>query len=359
MLKRDPAYVSTSVFLTEAREMVGDLFHPNPYIYWADMLVTLAVATASTVIFLFAPLLSWPQIIGFFIAPFALHRLANFIHEVAHFRTNKQMRSFIIGWDLLVGVMTMMPSFFFDTHMLHHNGNVFGTKHDCEYVPLGRGSFGTLTMFMGQIFLQPIMVIIRFTILAPISFLHPRLRQWVLENCSSFVFVWPCPRELPANAPRLEWAIMDILCWLRATSMFVAIPLGILPWHHILLVYIIAAATLFLHYFRSLAAHIYLGDGRKMEFLDQVNDSIDITGDPVFTELLFPVGLRYHALHHLFPSIPYHNLGTAHRRLMEQLPDDSFYRLLVYSSFWDVLKQLIHNINQPPVNAPALSGQNH
>jgi fatty acid desaturase len=39
------------------------------------------------------------------------------------------------------------------------------------------------------------------------------------------------------------------------------------------------------------------------------------------------VGLRYHALHHLFPSLPYHNLGRAHQRLMAELPTDSPYRL--------------------------------
>jgi hypothetical protein len=37
----------------------------------------------------------------------------------------------------------------------------------------------------------------------------------------------------------------------------------------------------------------------------------------------FPLGLRYHALHHLFPSLPYHALGTAHRRLIVALPPDS------------------------------------
>jgi fatty acid desaturase len=35
---------------------------------------------------------------------------------------------------------------------------------------------------------------------------------------------------------------------------------------------------------------------------------------------MFPVGLRYHALHHLFPFLPYHNLGKAHARLVAQLP---------------------------------------
>jgi fatty acid desaturase len=38
------------------------------------------------------------------------------------------------------------------------------------------------------------------------------------------------------------------------------------------------------------------------------------------------VGLRYHALHHVFPTMPYHALPEAHRRLMSHLPADSPYR---------------------------------
>jgi fatty acid desaturase len=37
------------------------------------------------------------------------------------------------------------------------------------------------------------------------------------------------------------------------------------------------------------------------------------------------VGLRYHALHHLLPGLPYHALGAAHRRLVAALPPDAAY----------------------------------
>ena len=51
----------------------------------------------------------------------------------------------------------------------------------------------------------------------------------------------------------------------------------------------------------------------------QLIDSIDTPG-AFWTELWAPVGLRYHALHHYFPGIPYHNLATAYRRLVQNLP---------------------------------------
>ena len=38
-----------------------------------------------------------------------------------------------------------------------------------------------------------------------------------------------------------------------------------------------------------------------------------------------PVGLRFHALHHWIPSLPYHNLGRAHRLLLTTLATDAPY----------------------------------
>ena len=45
----------------------------------------------------------------------------------------------------------------------------------------------------------------------------------------------------------------------------------------------------------------------------------------LLAELWAPVGLRYHALHHLLPSLPYHSLPEAHRRLAAQLGSGSTY----------------------------------
>ena len=79
-----------------------------------------------------------------------------------------------------------------------------------------------------------------------------------------------------------------------------------------------------------------------MTYVDQLTDSVNIVGQPIITELWFPIGLKYHALHHLFPSLPYHALGEAHRRLMAELPADSPYRLTVSPSFLRVLVELVH-----------------
>ncbi|MEK6248292.1 MAG: hypothetical protein N2C12_08940, partial [Planctomycetales bacterium] len=112
---------TTSKFsIYEAREIVKDLMAPNPRIYWADFLVTITIAFGSAGVYmLMFP--AWESIVAFFVAGFALHRLANFMHEVAHFKTNKSMRSFLYGWNIMAGVPMLMPSYFFDNHLAHHN----------------------------------------------------------------------------------------------------------------------------------------------------------------------------------------------------------------------------------------------
>jgi len=53
-----------------------------------------------------------------------------------------------------------------------------------------------------------------------------------------------------------------------------------------------------------------------------------------------PVGLRYHALHHLLPSVPYHNLGAAHRRLTAMVEQDSPYHKASYKGLRGLVGQL-------------------
>lgn len=69
-----------------------------------------------------------------------------------------------------------------------------------------------------------------------------------------------------------------------------------------------------------------------MTFEEQLLDSVNYPRPAWIAELWGPVGTRYHALHHLFPSIPYHNLGAAHRRLVEGLPADSPYHRTIAKS---------------------------
>jgi fatty acid desaturase len=82
---------------------------------------------------------------------------------------------------------------------------------------------------------------------------------------------------------------------------------------------VLSCCAILLNWLRNLAGHTFTSTGAAMSHVEQFQDSITVLGNPVLTELMFPLGLRYHALHHLFPAMPYHQLGIAHRRLLAQL----------------------------------------
>jgi fatty acid desaturase len=182
-------------------------------------------------------------------------------------------------------------------------------------------------------------------VITPVSFLHPKLRNWALTYWSSYVInLRYRRRQLPADAPRAYWAFIEILCFLRTAAIFVWVYNGWAPVDRIPRLYLIAMCVLGLNYIRNVVAHLYQGDGEPMSHAQQLLDSVNIEGGrflggPI-TELFFPLGLRYHALHHLFPALPYHNLYAAHRRLMAQLPADSAYRNTVYPNFWSAVSVL-------------------
>ncbi|MCP3694530.1 MAG: fatty acid desaturase, partial [Planctomycetaceae bacterium] len=99
---------------------------------------------------------------------------------------------------------------------------------------------------------------------------------------------------------------------------------GLLPF--LLQAYFTGVALLFINGLRTLGAHRWLNTGERMTFVEQLLDSVNYPKHGWITGLWGPVGTRYHALHHLFPTMPYHNFPAAHRALMKLLPENSPYR---------------------------------
>lgn len=322
-----------------ARRIVADLMQPQPWIFWADLLLSLTIAYSAATVFLVSPVFSWVQIPAYLIAGFALFRVSSFMHEIVHFRRG-QMTSFQVAWNILAGIPMLMPSFLYQSHLVHHNTRHYGTGSDGEYLPLGNGPLRETFRFLSQVFFLPIMVVSRFLFVTPISFLHPRLRTWVLQRMSSFVINFSYRRTIPENAPLRSWAAIEIACSLRAWAIFVCAAVGLTPWTRIPMLYLLALMPLGLNHIRTLVAHRYTSDGDAMSHTEQLVDSVNVEGGWL-TELIFPVGLRYHALHHLLPSIPYHNLGIAHRRLVNQLPADSVYHQVNVPSYFAAAASLI------------------
>jgi len=331
---------TTRMTLKNAEE---DFHRVRPWIYWRDMLLSGTVAYSAAAIFLAAPAFSAWQIGSFFVAVFWLYRVGSLVHEVAHLGGH-EMRSFKIAWNLLVGVPTLTPSTFFTGHHRdHHTQRVYGTPQDPEYVinVCPRGSLLNLACYFLVVAIFPLMVFLRF-LLAPLSFITPQVREWVLRNCSSFTLNWKYKRPL-SRLDRKTFAALELLCFVRALCIPAAVLIGLTPWTRMFQLYLLGAAVVVLNQLRQLADHHFEGDGEKLSMSDHIVDSCNYASRDPLTWLFFPFAIQYHALHHLFPSLPYHNLAAAHAYLMRELPVDSPYRGLEQPSWWSVARNMLPN----------------
>ena len=99
----------------------------------------------------------------------------------------------------------------------------------------------------------------------------------------------------------------------------------VLGWQPLLVALAIVSLTALLNQLRTLVAHLWENEGDPMTVTAQFLDSVNVPPPGIAAEIWAPVGLRYHALHHLMPSMPYHDLPKAHRRLAHQLGAGSTY----------------------------------
>lgn len=323
------------------RQSATDFFKVSPLRYWTDFLISLVLAYSAATIYLLAPLGSWQQLVAFPMAVFWLYRLGSLIHEVCHLGAH-EMRVFKVAWNLLVGVFTLTPSPFFTRHHRdHHSQRMYGTPEDPEYVAnvLEAGDWKSGLRYAAFILAFPILVFLRF-LLAPLTFLDPRLRQFVLERGSSLTLNLRYSRQI-TDFDRRAITAMELLCFLRAAAIPLAVFTGAAPLSRIPLLYLLGLTTLVMNQMRQLADHHFEGDGSRSNVESHILDSCNYSGNDPLTLLFFPFSIRYHALHHLFPSLPYHNLAGAHHYLVENLPDDSPYHGLDQPGWWSVAKRTI------------------
>lgn len=327
--------------LAEARALIKDLTSARPGLYWPDFLISVTLGWGAFYTTLQLPNGSLQQAIAFIITSLALYRAVLFIHELAH-RKRDQFAGFRLVWNLLCGFPLMVPAFLYTrVHIDHHAIKSYGTPGDGEYVPFGAQSPIHIIIFMLLIPVIPILFPLRFLVVAPLSLLHPRLRQLAWQRFSSltidFAYLRPPLAAWEGNNAWWEELLTSIYAFTIATLLIT----GVLPLSVLYLWYLVVFMVFVLNSLRTLAAHAYRHNGNDAMGIEaQFLDSVNVPGNPIITELWAPVGLRYHATHHLNPAIPYHNLGTAHRRLSTQLSDNSVYLQASRSGLWNAISRL-------------------
>jgi fatty acid desaturase len=313
-----------AAMLKAAANLTRDLNVPNSGIYWADMLASALLGYAA----LFGAMFltpAWLAAVSAIVAVLALYRAGSFIHELTHIKKGA-VKGFRFTWNLVVGVPLLVPSFMYEgVHNQHHAKRYYGTVDDPEYLPLALMHPWTLPLFLIAAALAPIGMLIRFGILAPLSLISPKLRSLVVGRYSGLQINPGFVRPAPEGEFARDWAWQEAAASLWAIALLAMVATGVMPLKPFLIFLGVSSGVMFLNQVRTLVAHLWENEGEPMSVTAQFLDSVNVPPPGTLPALWAPVGLRYHALHHLLPGVPYHNLGEAHRRLCRELDAGSVY----------------------------------
>ena len=328
--------------LRTAAELTRDINTPRPLIYWTDLLASAILGYAALAGAILAPSLGWTIAVGI-VAVLALYRALSFIHELTHIK-HSAVPGFRMGWNLLIGIPMLTPSFMYEgVHNLHHARTRYGTAEDPEYLPLALMKPWTLPVFLLVSILAPVALLFRFAVLAPLSWLSPKLRELVIARYSSLSINPSFRRRAPDGEIKTLWRWTEIGAFLWAWALIALVATGIVPLRAFVLFLIVASGVAVLNQVRTLVAHLWENDGEVMTVTAQYLDTVNVPPPATLPALWAPVGLRYHALHHLLPGVPYHSLGKAHARISAALEAASPYHKASYKGLPGLVDRLVRS----------------
>jgi fatty acid desaturase len=326
--------------LRAASELTRDLNGASRAIYWTDFLGSALIGYAALFAAIFAPSTGL-LLVAAAVSVLALYRAGSFIHEITHIR-HREVPWFRFGFNAVVGVPLLVPSFMYEgVHQLHHARTRYGTVEDPEYLPLALMKPWTVPLFVAVAALAPIGLLIRFALLTPLSFLIPPLRRFVVERYSGLVINPVFRRRPPEGELKKQWLYQEVAASVWANALLLGVFTGVIPMPVFLTFIAIFSATIMLNQIRTLVAHLWENEGEVLSTTAQFLDSVNVPPPNVLSALWAPVGLRYHATHHLLPGVPYHALGEAHRRLVANLAPESTYNHASYSGLPGLVTRLV------------------
>ncbi len=318
---------------------LSDLAKANPLIYWVDLFLSTLIGWVSFVLVIRGNQSLLVTLFLFTLTIFALYRSILFIHEIAHLKKGA-VPGFQTAWNLLVGIPLLIPSFFYTgVHLYHHRRAVYGTAEDPEYLSLAHQSFWQVISFLLIPLLAPIGLILRFFILAPLSLVSSKVYRFTVAKCSTLGINPAFSRAVPQGKEKKNWILLEIACFLWISFLLASIYTGFFSWKVLAFGVLTGSLIGFINQLRTLVAHRFQNEGVQLTVEEQLLDSVNFPNG-LLVGFWAPLGLRYHALHHYFPSFPYHSLKKAHERLVKILPSYHEYSQVNATGFFNALKSM-------------------
>lgn len=335
-LKRAP---DDMAMIRAAADLTRDLNAARPLVYWADFLASAALGYAALAVAILSGVI-WFKAAAAFVAILGLYRAGSFIHEITHIK-HSAVPGFRLGFNLVIGIPMLVPSFMYEgVHNLHHARTRYGTDQDPEYLPLALMKPWTLPVFIVASLAAPFALLLRYGVLAPLSLVVPPLRTAVVERYSGLAINPSFRRRSADGEARRNWIMQEVAASIWAIALLAGVISGLIPWAGFLIFLGVASGVAVINQVRTLVAHLWENDGEALNVTAQFLDSVNVPPPALLPALWAPVGLRYHAVHHLLPGVPYHNLAEAHRRISTALGDDSAYHKANYSGLPLLVRRL-------------------
>jgi fatty acid desaturase len=316
----NPVHAEPSV--AALRALLEDLRAPSLRTYMLDAGLSALGGWALLALAATAP--SWPVGVAALCGSvLLLYRALAFIHESFHQQGLSGFRHF---WHATAGIPMLLPLLLYlPIHRAHHSADTYGTPTDGEYERL-QGRAIVMVLRLGMInLLLPLALFVRFGMLTPLSMVFPGIRTKLIPEFIHLSMRIPyrataISGPLARESLRIEWLCTAFCALLLALCLAGQVRL-VLLWSAVVV------AVAMLNTARAFCStHLYVQHDHGRNTLGQLADSLNIEGGGLLTALMCPTGLRYHALHHLVPYLPYHALPEAHARLMRAAPPDSLYR---------------------------------
>jgi fatty acid desaturase len=253
-----------------------------------------------------------------------------------------QLSGFALVWNLVIGGPLLFPSSLYSDHRNHHSNEAFATKRDAEYLPEHlRNASGALAL-LALAFVLPVIYIARFAVLVPVGWVIPAVRHWVDMRASSLGLLGLSRRAAPTATELKALRRQELGCCCYALTVAALLFTGIVPVHLVVHIYSIVVCMLVLHGMRIMVGHRYRADDAGThDRIAQVEDSFNFPDSGPITKLFLPVGFHLHALHHLFPNIPYHNMAEAHRRIAAFVPGNSAYHKIQARNYFAEIARFV------------------